>query len=183
MGDDPPYLVSVANLYPARRVRSSLLKKAAVFTFDRHKADVGQVVIAIVDDRRMAELNHRHLNHEGTTDVITFDMQDEEKSEVEGDIVISWDTADREARRRGHSVSSELALYVVHGALHLLGYDDCTPADSRRMHREEDEILGSLGLGAIYQARKTKRSASRQEDRGASHSMRPPTLGSRKRSS
>lgn len=97
----------------------------------------------------MAQLNEKHLGHHGPTDVLTFDLGDG-GTEIEGEIVISLDTARREAKRRGHSTSAEVALYAVHGALHLLGYDDHDPRRAARMHRMEDEILQSVGLRAVY---------------------------------
>ena len=51
---------------------------------------------------------------------------------------------------RGHTVSDEVALYAIHGILHLLGYDDHDDADARRMHDRENEILTRIGIGAVY---------------------------------
>lgn len=64
--------------------------------------------------------------------------------------MVSAETARREARARRISTEAELTLYVVHGLLHLLGYDDQAPEQAARMHRTEDEILASLGLGPVY---------------------------------
>lgn len=69
---------------------------------------------------------------------------------LEGDIIVSADTAAREAEARGHDLAAELALYAVHGALHLLGYDDADPADAQRMHDMEDEVLSAVGIGPVY---------------------------------
>jgi probable rRNA maturation factor len=92
--------------------------------------------------------------------VLTFDLSDQtppreakvcgEGTCIDGEIVVSLDTATRQADKLGHSVAAELALYAVHGILHLLEYNDDSPANTERMHEVEDEILGSLGLGSIY---------------------------------
>jgi probable rRNA maturation factor len=71
---------------------------------------------------------------------------------VDGEIVVSVDTAKREATRRGLSVNAEIALYVVHGLLHLLGYDDNQESSAARMHELEEEILGEVGMGPVYRA-------------------------------
>lgn len=107
--------------------------------------------MAIVDDAHMAELNEAHLAHQGPTDVLTFDLRDSENSpRIEGQIVISIDTARREAAERGHSLEAELALYAIHGTLHLLGHDDHDAAEAAAMHKLEDELLTSLGMGATF---------------------------------
>lgn len=97
----------------------------------------------------MALLNERHLGHHGSTDVLTFDLGDG-GADIEGEIVISLDMARREAKRRGHSAQAEVALYAVHGVLHLLGYDDHDPRHAARMHRMEDEILQACGMGKVF---------------------------------
>jgi len=96
-------------------------------------------------------MNQKHVGHEGSTDVLTFDLGVEEASpSLEGDIAISVDTARREGENLGHSVEAELALYAVHGVLHLLDYRDDESHSAVKMHEMEDQILKSLGLGAVY---------------------------------
>ena len=120
------------------------------------------VSVVVVGDDQIASLNERHLQHIGPTDVITFDLSDDEgisadeaaSRAVEGEIIVSWDTAAREASTRGHTTEAELALYVVHGTLHLLGYDDHEPSDAATMHAMEDEILIGLGCGPVFGADK-----------------------------
>ena len=71
---------------------------------------------------------------------------------IDGEIVMSVETASREVKRLGHTVQAELALYAVHGTLHLLGYDDRTATEANLMHAVEDEILEAMGFGAVYRA-------------------------------
>ena len=108
--------------------------------------------MALVNDATMARLNRKHLGHNGPTDVLSFDLRDDVNTNttVDGEIVMSVDMAARQARQRGHTVEAELALYAVHGTLHLLGYDDRRKADAARMHEMEDEILYSIGFGTVY---------------------------------
>src|SRR5688500_19407761 len=77
------------------------------------------VEVAIVSDEVISRVHEEFMGIPGATDVITFDH---------GEIVISAETAEVYAREHGHGVDQELALYIVHGLLHLNGYDDITPA-------------------------------------------------------
>jgi probable rRNA maturation factor len=87
--------------------------------------------VAIVSDAVIARVHRQFMDVPGATDVITFDH---------GEIVVSADTAQRCAAEHGHGVTEELALYVIHGLLHLNGYDDIAPRDRARMHRVQDRI-------------------------------------------
>ncbi len=129
----------------------SLLRKAIAATLRRHEVKDARLSVALVGDALIARLNRTHLAHRGSTDVLSFDLRDPRTANgaIEGELVISLDTAHREARKRGLAVSAELALYAVHGVLHLLGYDDRTGRAAARMYRREDEILGSLGLHGV----------------------------------
>lgn len=108
--------------------------------------------ILIVHDSRMKQLHRVHLNNPATTDVLTFDMRDDPKDsdEVQLDTVLCLDEARRQARVRGHTVTEELVLYAVHSLLHVCGYDDTTPEKAARMHRREDELLCTIGIGPVY---------------------------------
>jgi probable rRNA maturation factor len=107
-----------------------------------------RISVALVNDAAMAQLNWDYLGHNGPTDVLSFDLRDavDEKTAIDGEIVMSVDMAVKQARKRGHAVEAELALYAVHGTLHLLGYDDRRKADAKRMHAMENEILSSIGM-------------------------------------
>ncbi len=97
-----------------------------------------EVNIVLVEDSRMAELNWEHLRHRGPTDILTFDYGD-----GTGELVISLDTAVREAASRGLPLRREVALYVAHGLLHLAGLDDRTPVQRRAMRRAERALLAA----------------------------------------
>ncbi|MDI6449412.1 rRNA maturation RNase YbeY [Anaerobaca lacustris] len=107
--------------------------------------------VAIVDDARIGELNQRFLGHEGPTDCLSFDLSDGDARVF--DLVVNGQMAVREAARRGHPGRAELALYVTHGLLHQLGFDDAEPEQARRMHEMEDEILQHAGFGVVYNDR------------------------------
>jgi probable rRNA maturation factor len=111
-----------------------------------------RISIGIVGDAEIAGLNQRFLNHQGTTDCLSFDLSDETEPAGQKvfDLIVNGELAQREAAQRGHEARAELALYITHGLLHAVGFDDATAAQARRMHRTEDEILQHLGYGLVY---------------------------------
>lgn len=100
--------------------------------------------VAIVDDPAIHSLNRRFLDHDEPTDVLSFSMSD--GPDLEGDIIASVQTAARAAQSYGWTRGDELLLYVLHGTLHLVGYDDLDPASQARMRERERYYLASLGL-------------------------------------
>ncbi len=115
-----------------------------------------ELSVVIVDDETMTELNHRFKQRRNTTDVLAFDMADEPaeagrlRSNVEGEVYVCLPEARRQAGRRGHPVGHELLLYMTHGLLHLVGYDDADPEQFQRMHEQEDDLLQGLEIGPVF---------------------------------
>jgi probable rRNA maturation factor len=106
-----------------------------------------EISIAIVGDRRMHELNRQYLQHDYPTDVLTFVLdRDEATKSLDGQIIVSADYASREAPRYGWTADDELLLYVIHGALHLIGHDDTTPQAQQAMREAETNYLRQFGL-------------------------------------
>jgi probable rRNA maturation factor len=96
-----------------------------------------EVSVLIVSDAKIAKLHQQFMNERGPTDVITFQH---------GEIFISAEMAQRNARRFKTSFKRELRLYVVHGLLHLCGFDDRTPAGARKMDLLQRKILEKANL-------------------------------------
>ncbi len=101
------------------------------------------ISLVVTTDRSIRVVNRRFLNHDYATDVLTFDLADTRSGRkgIEAEILVSAVTARRQAREIGSSVYDELALYIVHGVLHLVGYDDHCPADAARMRQAEQTAL------------------------------------------
>jgi probable rRNA maturation factor len=95
---------------------------------------LSEIFVWLISDRRMALLHRKFLGQSGPTDVLTFQH---------GEIFISVDTARRHARAFGNSLLRELKLYIVHGLLHLHGFDDQTPNGSHKMKAAQETILGT----------------------------------------
>ena len=95
-------------------------------------AALGGVEISILGSRAMAKVHRDFLNIPGATDVITFPY---------GEILVCAHIAAARAPEFGHSTTEELALYIIHGLLHLSGFDDLTPAEAEKMAVAQQEIL------------------------------------------
>jgi probable rRNA maturation factor len=102
------------------------------------------ISVAVVDDATIHDLNRRFLQHDYPTDVLSFVLEDD-GSHLEGEIVISADTAARVADELDWSCAAEQLLYVIHGTLHLVGFSDTTPAEAADMRTAEARYLLRLG--------------------------------------
>jgi probable rRNA maturation factor len=122
----------------------ALLEHAGV-----HRASLS---IAIVDDRAIRAVNQEHLDHDWSTDVISFPYSEPGDPELSGELVVSAETASVTARQAGVDPRNELALYLVHGLLHLLGHDDSTVAGREAMRRREGELLQAIGIVNTFSA-------------------------------
>jgi probable rRNA maturation factor len=125
-----------------RRVRVSLprlraLAIRALAAVDRRDRDLH---VSVVDDREISRVHGRYLGARRATDVIAFNLE-APTSPLLGEVVISAETAARQARQVGVPVAAELDLLLVHGILHLAGWDDHFPRQARRMHERARQIL------------------------------------------
>lgn len=137
--------------------------------------NTGQVRVAIVDDQRMSIAHQQFSGIAETTDVLTFDLADNDpcfenisdkdfdKKVLDTDLTICFDQAMRQSALHNHPVEHELLLYIVHGVLHCLGYDDHDETGYQQMHEKEDELLASIGLATTFFT-KTQVSHSQSED-------------------
>lgn len=144
-----PYKITISDDARLGSSACQLLGRAVRVTLREHGVKEARIGLALLSDPEMAALNEERLGHAGPTDVLTFDLH-EHADCLEGEIAMSVETAGRQALQRGHSVKAELALYAVHGVLHLLGYDDKDPVEADKMHAMEDTILQLVGLGTVF---------------------------------
>lgn len=97
----------------------------------------------------MHALNLQYREKNKPTDVLSFPLADEIQPSLLGDVIISVDTASRQAQRRHHSLHEELQILLTHGILHLLGYDhEVSRSEAVRMHRKEREVMNVLRGGS-----------------------------------
>ena len=112
----------------------------------------GDLSIVLSDDAHLQEMNRDYLGIDAPTDVLSFPAEETDPQSGRsylGDILISVRRAEQQARAAGHPVEAEVQLLVIHGVLHLLGYDHAKPADKARMWAAQAAILQSIGLGHI----------------------------------
>ena len=135
--------ITIANRQRTKKVNTRLLKQIAGELLAELKIAEADFGIALVSDKEMAQVNWQFLQHEGATDVITFDHEST-RTKLHGELFICVDVAVTQAKEFKSSWQSELVRYVVHGVLHLLGYDDLKPALRRKMKREENRLVRLL---------------------------------------
>ena len=143
---------AVANRQRGVRVSTSRLRATAEVALSALGRADRDVHVSVVDDPAIRRLNARYLRRRTTTDVLAFDLEADfhatGPSRLMGEVIVCADTARRQARRVGVSVALELDLLVVHGLLHLAGWDDQEPREARLMHEREREILAETGRRA-----------------------------------
>ena len=129
------------------------LERAAQVVLEHEsQASETELTIVLTDDTRLHELNREYLGIDAPTDVLSFPASEtdpETGAPYLGDILISLPRAQAQAEVAGHPLESEVQLLVVHGVLHLLGYDHAEPEEKARMWKAQAEILEQLGLRNI----------------------------------
>lgn len=130
------------------RIDRALLRRRArriLAALDRGRAELS---ILLLDDAAIAALNHRYRGRPRPTDVLAFSLLEgahaERRGDLLGDVVIGIETAARQARLRRRKLDDEVARLLVHGALHLVGYDHLRSAEARRMRAQERRVWRTL---------------------------------------
>jgi len=109
------------------------------------------VEVSIVENEEIKKINKKFLNLNQTTDCISFDLsEDDSKTPKLFTVIVNAQKALKEAKARKHTTQAEIALYITHGILHNLGFDDSTSQQAQKMHQTENEILQQLGYGSVY---------------------------------
>ena len=140
--------IEIANLQRLYHLKKNDIKKIIKDILKDIGRDA-ELSIVFVDDKRMRELNESFLGKNTTTDVLAFplgDLSNDENGKICGEIVVSVETAIEVAGKIGSDVTCEIYLYLIHGLLHLTGYDDKKKKMAEKMHNEERRILSGLGL-------------------------------------
>jgi probable rRNA maturation factor len=134
------FQVSLCNEQANHPVNEAKLIEAAITVLEDSDFNSAAISLAVVDDPTIHTLNRQYLEHDYPTDVLTFALHDD-GSHLEGEIVISADTAASAAAEVGTSPAAEQLLYVIHGVLHLTGYDDSTPEAADEMRAAESTYM------------------------------------------
>ena len=163
------YAIQVSDEQAHLSVPSGRIRQIARVVFEAEEVSRATISVALVDNGTIHRLNRQHLNHDEETDVLSFLFDSEpgvsaartgtrgprgKGSRLDGEVVISAEMALQTAPRFGWSAPEELTLYLVHGLLHLCGYDDLTDAERRVMRNREREILERLGISPVENAKR-----------------------------
>ncbi len=133
-----------------------LLRQALVAALQHQGVGHAEISVAVVSGKQMRELNNRYLQHDYDTDILSFCLNTEAESGfLLGQLIVSLDFAQQQARLLSQESAEvlwqhEMALYLVHGALHLLGYADQEPTDRETMRRLERDVLATVGIVPVW---------------------------------
>ena len=138
--------VQIDNRQDNHRISKKKIRQTATAVLNALEYPDAELSILIVDDQQIAQLNQAYLNRQGPTNVIAFPMRAGRFSEIApnllGDVVISIQTAAQESQRGGLSMEERFDQLLIHGILHLLGYDhESTKTEARKMDKKTQELL------------------------------------------
>ena len=154
---DAPIRIEIANRQTDIAISTPHLEEVSRFVLKDEQVTGAEISLAIVDSESMQTLNREHLDHDYDTDVLSFLLECVASSSgenpdrrgfgkfVEGEVIACAGMAARTAGQFGWSPQTELELYVVHGLLHILGYDDLSPEEQLLMRQRESEIMLHFG--------------------------------------
>lgn len=135
-------MITVFNNYKNSKLNKSQHLSLVKFVLKGEKTLEKNINIVFVDDEYITQLNKQYLNHNWTTDVISFPLNEDDK--IEGEIYINVEQAKRQAKEYKVKISEELIRLLVHGTLHLIGYSDTTQRTKQKMRLLEDMYLGKF---------------------------------------
>jgi probable rRNA maturation factor len=144
--------VSIVSHREPEPLQLEAFERLAVFVLSMEAVpDMTELSVALVDEEEMAHLNEQYRGVEGATDVLSFGCDDPcptpgDEPITLGDVVIAPAVAERQAAELGHSVEHELDVLLVHGVLHLLGYDHEAPDDAGAMAAREAALLDAYSV-------------------------------------
>ena len=167
------YSVTVRNRQSTHRVKVPLLRRMTRTLVREllHKKRF-ELGVYLVGEPEITQLNEVYVGHKGSTDVITLDYCE---AYIAGEIFVCVDEACIQAKRFRTTWQSEVVRYVVHGVLHLSGYDDRRARDRRRMKEAEERLVGELGKRFSFQSLSAKTRNRKTEIRKKAEGRRPKT--------
>jgi len=138
--------IDIQNLQSVAKIDKKKVIKCAEGVLKSMGENDAELSLVLVNDMHIRNLNWKYRRNDSATDVLAFPMRDARRlsGAILGDAVISVETAKREAKKRKKDLQDELDLYIVHGILHLLGYDDEKIRARKKMKEKEKELMESL---------------------------------------
>ncbi len=147
------HVIPIAIAQPfVKAVSDERLATIALRVLEAEGAPPCEVSVTVTDDETVRGLNREYAGEDAVTDVLSFSQREGEELTGPpgsvaplGEVIIAYPQAARQASERGRSVEEEVARLLIHGTLHLLGYDHAEPEEERRMRAREEELLGAIG--------------------------------------
>ncbi|HEY5648272.1 MAG TPA: rRNA maturation RNase YbeY [Nitrospiria bacterium] len=141
--------IRVSNRDPGRRIRLGFFRDLAASVLLRSRKKQAEISLTFVTDRAMQRLNRDYRGQDRPTDVLAFDLSrapepGRARPVLNAEIVISTQTARRQAAGKRHSMTREISHLLIHGLLHVMGYDHMKPDEARRMARRERFLIREL---------------------------------------
>ncbi len=130
-------------------LRASKICRLAQLVLNSEKVRQAEISIAVVGDKRMADFAERYAHRRYRTDVFAFNLSDKTDRQLLGQIIVNSQLAHDQAKKLKTDPAAELALYIVHGLLHLIGYDDHARNDAEKMHTRCQRYLVKAGFKQI----------------------------------
>ncbi|MBV08474.1 rRNA maturation RNase YbeY [Rubinisphaera sp.] len=144
------YSIEVINEQSIHKIDPNDLLNVVQQILEYEQVSAAEISIVLMDNAVIHQWNRETLNHDFPTDVITFALNDPPYSDsnpcLEGELLVSVEIAAQLAGDVGWSIDDECTLYILHGILHLLGYDDLNESDQIIMRKKEHEVLTHLGM-------------------------------------
>jgi len=160
------YEIEVTNAQTLISLEQAWIEEVVRQTLTAEQVKQAEIVVAVLDDAAIHAVNREHLQHDYPTDVISFLYEASPEREhdasgaglrgsgltLDGEVLVSAETALRMSGQLGWSPQAEITLYLVHGLLHLCGYDDLTESEQQIMRARERDILQNWSLTPHYEA-------------------------------
>ena len=147
------HVVRVSVVEPfASSVTEARLESVARRVLEAEGVGAAELSVTVTDDETVRSLNREYAGEDAVTDVLSFSQREGEEfaappggAPLLGEVVIAYPTALRQAQEHGHPADAEVARLLIHGILHLLGYDHAQPEEERRMRAREEELVEAVG--------------------------------------
>ena len=136
-------VLTIEQTHPSRRLEERPLRELIRRVIEEEGYHLRTLTVVLADHDTVLALNREYLDHDYHTDVLSFPLGAESERVVEGEVYVDLDTAYERHNEFGTSFEDEARRYVVHGLLHLIGYDDAQPEEKARLRRLEDHYLSA----------------------------------------
>jgi probable rRNA maturation factor len=140
------YRIDVTSMVRNMSLSAKQIDRIVRTVLSGQKVRRAEISVAVVGDKRMADYAEQYVHKRYRTDVFSFDLTEEGDSQMLGQLIINSQLARDEAKKFKVPTGAELGLYIVHGLLHLCGYDDHSVADATAMHKQTHKYLLKLGF-------------------------------------